>query len=109
MKPGGQGMPVSVFASACIFCLWNGYLQVRSLSHLGCQGEGELQDLMVRSDAQLRNPVFYLGVAMFLCGMVTNIHSDGILRNLRKPGETGYKIPRGGLFEYVSGANFAAE
>jgi hypothetical protein len=27
--------------------------------------------------------------------MVINIHSDHILRNLRKPGETGYKIPRG--------------
>jgi 3-oxo-5-alpha-steroid 4-dehydrogenase 1 len=42
-------------------------------------------------------------------GMWINIQSDGILRNLRKPGETGYKIPRGGLFRYVSGANFLGE
>ena len=27
--------------------------------------------------------------------MAINIHSDSILRNLRKPGETTYKIPRG--------------
>ena len=32
---------------------------------------------------------------MFVAGMIINIHSDHILRNLRKPGETGYKIPRG--------------
>ena len=41
--------------------------------------------------------------------MTINIQADGILRNLRKPGETGYKIPRGGMFEYVSGANFFGE
>lgn len=41
--------------------------------------------------------------------MSINIHSDHILRSLRSPGETGYKIPRGGMFEYVSGANFFGE
>jgi len=38
-----------------------------------------------------------------------NMMSDEILRNLRKPGETGYKIPKGGMFRYVSGANFLGE
>ena len=37
----------------------------------------------------------FLGVTMFFVGMLVNIHSDHILRNLRKPGETGYKIPQG--------------
>jgi 3-oxo-5-alpha-steroid 4-dehydrogenase 1 len=32
-----------------------------------------------------------------------------VLRNLRKPGDTGYYIPKGGMFEYVSGANFFGE
>ena len=45
----------------------------------------------------------------FRAGMWINIQSDGILRNLRKPGETNYKIPKGGLFRYVSGANFLGE
>ncbi|XP_059801797.1 3-oxo-5-alpha-steroid 4-dehydrogenase 1 [Hypanus sabinus] len=49
------------------------------------------------------------GSAVWFLGLVVNLHSDHILRNLRKPGETGYKIPRGGLFEYVTAANFFGE
>ena len=32
-----------------------------------------------------------------------------ILRNLRAPGETGYKIPVGGLFRWVSSPNYFGE
>lgn len=32
---------------------------------------------------------------MFYTGMAINIHSDHILRNLRKPNEVVYKIPAG--------------
>jgi len=49
------------------------------------------------------------GVILFFVGFALNLHHDAILRDLRKPGETGYKIPRGGLFDYVSGANFLSE
>jgi len=31
-----------------------------------------------------------------------------ILSNLRKPGERGYKIPRGFLFNYITCANYTA-
>ncbi|KAB0349993.1 hypothetical protein FD754_014850 [Muntiacus muntjak] len=55
------------------------------------------------------NVVSCLGSALWLTGMLVNIHSDHVLRNLRKPGETGYKIPRGGLFEYISAANYFGE
>lgn len=41
--------------------------------------------------------------------MYINLSADDILRNLRKPGDTGYYIPKGGMFEYVSGANFLGE
>ncbi|CAN0015160.1 unnamed protein product, partial [Hapterophycus canaliculatus] len=60
-------------------------------------------------DSWLVDPRFLIGSVMFAAGMGINIHSDGILRRLRAPGETGYKIPRGGMFEYVSGANFFGE
>lgn len=42
----------------------------------------------------LSSPQFLLGLAVFLSGMTINIQSDNILMNLRKPGESGYKIPR---------------
>jgi 3-oxo-5-alpha-steroid 4-dehydrogenase 1 len=69
-------------------------------------------------------------VALFFVGMAINLHSDYTLIFLRKPGESGYKIPHGalpslprcgdgcltaarmhagGMFEYVSGANFLGE
>ena len=38
-----------------------------------------------------------------------NYHSDSILRNLRKPGERGYKIPYGGAFHWVSAGNYFGE
>lgn len=34
---------------------------------------------------------------------------DQLLIRLRKPGETGYKIPVGGMFNYVTGGNFFGE
>ncbi|XP_048849673.1 3-oxo-5-alpha-steroid 4-dehydrogenase 1-like isoform X2 [Brienomyrus brachyistius] len=55
------------------------------------------------------HPAFVSGSILWLVGFLINLHSDHILRNLRKPRETGYKIPTGGLFEYVSGANFLGE
>lgn len=44
-----------------------------------------------------------------MTGMIINITSDSILRNLRKDGTSGYKIPYGALFKYISGANFFGE
>lgn len=78
------------------FCLLNGWLQSRALCAYDDVGSA-------------LSPRFASGVLLFLFGWYTNITSDLALTRLRKPGETGYKIPRGGLFEYVSGANFLGE
>uniref|UniRef100_A0A2D4I1Z3 3-oxo-5alpha-steroid 4-dehydrogenase (NADP(+)) n=1 Tax=Micrurus lemniscatus lemniscatus TaxID=129467 RepID=A0A2D4I1Z3_MICLE len=95
---GGKSMPFFVFVSAFIFCSYNGYLQGRSLTNYA-----------EYSSNWLTEPRFILGIAAWLGGLLINMHSDYILTNLRKPGETEYKIPRGGMFEYVSGANFFGE
>uniref|UniRef100_A0A8C3BUR9 3-oxo-5alpha-steroid 4-dehydrogenase (NADP(+)) n=1 Tax=Cairina moschata TaxID=8855 RepID=A0A8C3BUR9_CAIMO len=94
----GKPTPFFTFLLALLFCVYNGYLQGRSLSNYAEYPSGWLKD-----------PRFVAGFIGWLVGMAINIHSDHILRNLRKPGETGYKIPRGGMFEYVSGANFFGE
>jgi hypothetical protein len=49
------------------------------------------------------------GVSLYLLGLAANRHSDAILRALRRPGDATYALPRGGLFEYVSAANYAGE
>ena len=51
-------------------------------------------------------PFIYAGGALFLAGMAVNIHSDSIIRRLRRPGDTRHYIPRGGMFRYVSSANY---
>lgn len=52
---------------------------------------------------------FLAGVAIFLAGFAVNLHSDRVLRGLRGPGETGYKIPTGGLYQWVSAPNYLGE
>ena len=40
------------------------------------------------------------GSILFFVGMAINIHSDHVLRTLRKPKEAGYKIPFGKHHSY---------
>lgn len=52
---------------------------------------------------------FILGAGIFLIGWLLNIHSDSILRHLRKPGETGYKVPQKGSFRWITSPNYLGE
>ena len=60
-------------------------------------------------------PPFFIwtGLLIFSFGLCVNVDSDQRLRNLRsnckdrKPGD--YKIPTGGMFQYVSAANYFGE
>eukprot|EP01089_Gocevia_fonbrunei_P017927 TRINITY_DN596_c0_g1_i1.p1 TRINITY_DN596_c0_g1~~TRINITY_DN596_c0_g1_i1.p1 ORF type:complete len:175 (-),score=18.58 TRINITY_DN596_c0_g1_i1:13-537(-) len=95
---GGKPSALSATILAFLFCTVNGFVQTRPLTHFTPYPESYLFDLR-----------FIIGVVLFIFGMYVNIQSDSILRNLRKPNETGYKIPRGGMFELISGANFFGE
>ncbi len=57
----------------------------------------------------LLDPRFLAGTALFAFGYYVNYQSDAILLNLRKPGESGYKIPKGGLYRWVSCPNYFGE
>uniref|UniRef100_A0A8C1Q737 3-oxo-5-alpha-steroid 4-dehydrogenase C-terminal domain-containing protein n=1 Tax=Cyprinus carpio TaxID=7962 RepID=A0A8C1Q737_CYPCA len=108
--PSSYGFPVHVkFAwfvqeLPCAKCVHNQLLLLMFIFHYF----GYFMHLYLISLHELKH-VFLLGSCMWLLGCIINIHSNHILRNLRKPGETDYKIPRGGMFEYVSGANFFGE
>jgi 3-oxo-5-alpha-steroid 4-dehydrogenase 1 len=94
----GRNTPVTTVLFGIMICSVNGYLQGRYLTNYAHY------DMLWFSD-----PRFMSGTAMFLLGMAINIHSDRVLRSLRAPGETTYKIPHGGMFRYVSGANYFGE
>ena len=53
-------------------------------------------------------PVFIIGLFVFLLGMYINIHSDNILMRLARESD-GYKIPNKGLYKYVSSPNYLGE
>ncbi len=57
----------------------------------------------------LWSPQFIAGTAIFIAGFVINLHSDYIIRHLRRPGDTKHYIPRGGMFRWVSSANYFGE
>lgn len=57
----------------------------------------------------LTSPQFIIGTLLFFAGMYTNIQSDHIIRHLRCPGDTGHYLPRGGMFRYVTSANYFGE
>ncbi len=94
-----QKITLVTVALGVIFNLGNTYLNGRYLFTLGPE----------YPDAWLLDPRFIAGVALFACGFAVNKHSDWILRNLRKPGESGYQVPRGGLFRRVSCPNYLGE
>ena len=122
---GGKPMPLSVMLMAQLFCTLNGYIQTRTLSSyleldivLSTSNTNTTTDSLTERLYSLQpllpsslynKGVFSVGVFIFLIGAYINNDADHILRNLRKPGETEYKIPYGGMFNYVSGANFFGE
>lgn len=99
MRGAAKLMPLAIPAMGALFNGVNGYLNGRSLTVFG----------PVHDATWLRDPQFVLGCALFLGGMAVNQQSDAILRALRAPGETGYKIPTGGMYRFVSCPNYLGE
>lgn len=98
---GGKPVPLVTVLSAISFYLANTYVQGRWLFTLSPED--------MYTSAWLADPRFISGTVLFIIGYVINRHSDYILRSLRKPGESGYNIPHGGLFTYVTCPNYLGE
>jgi steroid 5-alpha-reductase/3-oxo-5-alpha-steroid 4-dehydrogenase 1 len=100
-RGGERRMPISIPASAFAFTSVNAYLNGRWLFTFAPAG--------AYGATWLADPRFLAGAALFLAGFAINQQSDAILFNLRKPGETGYKVPQGGLYRFVSCPNYFGE
>ena len=97
-RTGGKKIPIAVVALGFLFNLINAYINARFVSSIGEYSTDWLSD-----------PRFLAGLAIFLAGMTLNIRSDNILLQLRKSGSSGYGIPRGGPYRYVSCPNYLGE
>lgn len=95
---GGKSMALLVALMGVAFNCINGYINGRYLTHFG-----------EYSSSWLADPRFLVGAALFVSGFVINFQSDSILLNLRKPGESGYKLPRGGFYRWLSCPNYFGE
>ena len=99
MRERGKTMPVLIFGFAILFNSMNGFLNGRYLGVGSAQYGAEW----------LSDPRFLIGMIIFVVGFGINHHADGVLFRLRGPGESGYKIPRGGLYRWVSCPNYFGE
>lgn len=98
LKSKGKTMPLTVALSGFFYNCLNAYVIARWISEIGNYSNSWFSDSR-----------FIIGTILFFIGFGLNFYSDKILRNLRKPGETGYKIPYGGLFKWVSAPNYMSE
>lgn len=98
---GKSKMPFSIILSGITFNLLNAYMIGGWFFYIEPAPQYPV--------SWLYSPAFIIGTLIFFAGMAINIHSDSIIRNLRKPGDTGHYIPRGGFFRYVTSANYFGE
>lgn len=101
MMKGESRMPLCIVLCGVVFNLVNAYLIGGWLFWASPAG--------YYPPSWLADPRFIAGTAVFLTGMGINLHSDHIIRHLRKPGDRRHYIPRGGMFRYVTSANYFGE
>jgi protein-S-isoprenylcysteine O-methyltransferase Ste14 len=97
MRPSDKTFPALLVVFAIAFNTLNGYNNAAAL----LQG--------AQANETLSTAHFWAGLTVFLAGFATHVWSDTIIRRLRKPGDTGYRVPEGGLFRWVSSPHYLGE
>ena len=97
IRTRGKRIPILIVLCAFVFQVVNGVL-----NGAGLHATKYTADWLTGTN-------FIVGCLLFFVGWTINLWSDQILLLLRKPGETEYRIPQGGLFRWVSCPNFLGE
>jgi protein-S-isoprenylcysteine O-methyltransferase Ste14 len=92
-------MPILITLMGFFFNTFNSYTNARWL--FSFSGGYSIKWLL--------DPRFIVGVSIFIAGFIINRWADQVLRGLRKPGELDYKIPKGGLYRWLSCPNYFGE
>ena len=98
---GKSVMPLSVILMGVVFNTLNALMQGGWIFYVSPENMYEI--------SWLTTPQFIIGTLIFFAGMIINIHSDYIIRHLRKPGDTKHYLPKKGMFKYVTSANYFGE
>lgn len=101
LMKGKSKIPVAIVAMGVTFNLVNVYM-IGSWLFLYAPADRYTAEWLL-------TPQFIIGTLIFIFGMAVNLQSDHIIRHLRKPGDTKHYIPKGGMFKYVSSANYFGE
>lgn len=88
---GKSRMPVAIMAMGIVFNLLNGMMQAGGLFYFAPEG------LYADGWAYLLKPHALLGIILFFAGMFVNLHSDYVIRHLRRPGDTKHYLPGKGF------------
>lgn len=99
---GNSKMPLVIMGLSIVFNLTNGYIQGRWIFELA----PEYSPYAANWITDWR---FIAGTIIFFIGMAINWHSDSVIRNLRKPGDTNHYLPEKGMYKYVTSANYLGE
>ncbi len=97
MRPSGKSFPVLLVVFAIAFNILNGYNNAQALIDNAKHREN------------LLSIHFVLGTGLFGVGLWMHVRSDQIIRDLRSNGFTGYRIPKGGWFRWVSSPHYLGE
>lgn len=103
---GKSKMPIAIMAMSVVWNLFNGYVQGWWLFYLAPQDPTYSQ---LYTTAWLTDPRFIIGTVVFIVGWCINMHSDHVIRHLRKPGDTKHYLPKKGMYRYVTSANYLGE
>ena len=98
---GKSRMPLAIMLMGIVFNVLNGFMQGEWLFYLAPADRYTL--------SWLTTPQFIAGVALFFIGMGINLHSDNVIRHLRRPGDTKHYLPAKGMYRYVTSANYFGE
>ena len=102
MMKGQSQMPVAIMLMGIIFNVINGLVIGTSLFTLPPSAYND-------GAAYLTHPTAIAGIAIFFSGMGINLHSDHVIRHLRKPGDNRHYLPQKGFYRYVTSANYFGE
>ena len=101
LMKGKSKMPLSIIIMGATFNTLNGIMQGGWLFYISPEERYPL--------SWFTSWQFIVGTLIFIAGFIINLQSDSIIRNLRKPGDSKHYLPQGGMYNYVTSANYFGE